>query len=94
MGAARTLKHRFFALFLVLLLGTQKNRSEAEFGEANNKKSKINLFGEGWAKVSLCSAKAELIPLLSGNLSRTGFCPVLNRNISGLFYKTYHERLN
>jgi len=31
----------FFALFLVLLLGTQKNRSEAELGEANNRNKKI-----------------------------------------------------
>jgi hypothetical protein len=45
MGAACARKHRFFCPFpclsadrLVLLLGKQKNRSEAELGEANNKK--------------------------------------------------------
>jgi hypothetical protein len=29
----------FFALFLVLHLGTQKNRNEVELSEANNKKT-------------------------------------------------------
>jgi len=41
MGAARAWKHRFFALFLLLLLGKQKNRSEAEFGEANKKRKRF-----------------------------------------------------